>query len=123
MVWFGEPNSTGNWQPVDFSLGKALRDGALGDEYGLGAWLHQSAANRKRWEGKAAGGKAKVDLQFRRLMALQFVGKSWEDLCMNPKYEKMHTAAWVRTGCLLTANGDDDDKVQPQGLTSYKVPA
>lgn len=27
-----------------------------------------------------------------------------------------------KSGCLITANGEDDDKIQPEGLDNYKVP-
>ena len=31
-------------------------------------------------------------------------------------------SCWVKTGCLLTADGSDDNMVKPEGLDGYKVP-
>ena len=53
-------------------------------------------------------------------MCMQFLGKAWQTIHTDT-YERMHANAWVKTGCLLTADGTDDDKVQPQGLADYVV--
>ena len=29
---------------------------------------------------------------------------------------------WERTGCLITADGSEDDKIKPEGLPNYQVP-
>ena len=28
---------------------------------------------------------------------------------------------WVKAGCLITADGSEDEKIQPEGLKEYKV--
>ena len=29
---------------------------------------------------------------------------------------------WLKTGCLITADGSNDDKIAPEGLPNYQVP-
>ena len=114
LAWYGEPNLTDSWQPIDASIGKTTRNLLLGNKFGLGAWLEHSRENRRKWT------KSKLDSQLRRLMCMQFLGKAWQTIHTDT-YERMHANAWVKTGCLLTADGTDDDKVQPQGLADYVV--
>ena len=83
---------TDSWQPIDCSIGKTSRDLVLGHEFGLQGWLEHSAAHRRQWT-------TTVNAQLRRLMAMQFLCK----------------------GCLLTADGTDDDLVKPEGLADYAV--
>ena len=123
LCWYGEPNMTDPWQPIDASIGKTCRDLALGSAFGVEAYLLKSKKNRQAWNGKKGDGKSFVNLQFKRLMALQFVGRAWAEIHDNPEYADMHANAWIKTSCLLTADGSDDDKVSPQGFPKYVVPA
>ena len=106
---------TDSWQPIDCSIGKATRDLFLGHEFGLQGWLERSAAYRRQWTTNT------VNAQLRRLMAMQFLGKAWSHIHEN--YQKMIRNAWEKTGCLLTADGTDDDLVKPEGIGRYAVPA
>ena len=89
----------------------------MGCEFGLQCWLERSAENRRKWTAN------KVNAQLRRLMLMQFLGKAWDTMQEDAAYERLHSHAWIRTGCLLTADGTDDAEVRPQGLADYKVPA
>ena len=71
VLWYGEPNMTDSWQPINCSIGKTTRDLVLGHEFGLQGWLERSAANRRQWTANT------VNAQLRRLMAMQFLGKAW----------------------------------------------
>ena len=115
LVWFGEADMTDKFQPVDAGIGKTLKDLAGGDELGLGLWLTQKA-NRKAWT------RSKIDAQLRRRLSLGFVGKAW-DRIRTDSYKALRDVAWKRTGCLLTADGTDDEVVKPQGMSEYVVPA
>ena len=55
-----------------------------------------------------------MSAQLRRLMAVKFLGKAWSHIHEN--YKKMIRNAWEKTGCLLTADGTDDDLVKPGGI-------
>ena len=60
-----------------------------------------------------------VNAQLRRYMVMKFLGKAWSHIHEN--YKKMIRNAWEKTGCLLTANGTDDDLVKPEGIADYAV--
>ena len=52
LCWYGEPNMTDTWQPIDASIGLTTRDLALGPGFGLEAWLYKSKKNGRAWKGK-----------------------------------------------------------------------
>ena len=114
LVWFGEPDMTDKWQPVDAGIGKTLKDLAGGDQIGLGLWLTKKA-NRKAWT------RSRIDAQLRRRLSLEFVGKAWGRIHTD-EYTSLRLNAWLRTGCLLTADGSGDAEVRPQGMSGYTPP-
>ena len=79
----------------------------------LQGWLESSVANRRQWKTNT------VNAQLSRFMAMKFLGKAWSHIHEN--YKKMIRNAWEKTGCLLTANGTDDDLVKPEGSADYAV--
>ncbi len=106
LLWLGEPSLTCKWQPIDHGFAKTLKDLALGDSLGMGG-------NRRKWR------QNRVSAQLRRRLALKFLGASWDrlhaDTCRH-----LREAIWVQTGCLLTADGSEDDKVSIEGMPDYK---
>ena len=38
------------------------------------------------------------------------------------KYQKFRWSQFEKTGCLITADGSEDDKIAPEGLEDYTVP-
>ena len=116
LCWYGEPNTTHLWQPIDAGMGKTCKDIALGDEIGLGHWLEKKA-HRKLWTRKL------MAAQLRRSLSLQFVGDAWLRICTADADHALRQHAWERTGCLLTATGEGDALVAPQGFVDYSPPA
>lgn len=49
---------------------------------------------------------------------MKFMGATWNK--MHDGYEKLRTAAWERTGLLITADGLLDHVTAPQGLQDYE---
>ena len=39
-----------------------------------------------------------------------------------PSFDKFRWRHFEKTGCLITADGSEDDKINPEGLPNYKVP-
>ena len=39
------------------------------------------------------------------------------------KCDQVRWRAFQKTGCLITANGEDDDEIKPEGLSNYVVPS
>ena len=56
----------------------------------------------------------------RRILIAQWVGEAFEEL-KSPNYDNMRKRCFEKIGCLLTADGSNDDLVQPEGLKDYKV--
>ena len=50
---------------------------------------------------------------------MKFLGKAWSHIHEN--YKKMIRNAWGKTGCLLTADGKDDDLVKLEGIADCAV--
>ena len=57
----------------------------------------------------------------RRVLISHWVGAACEKLLF-PRYDALRLACFRNTGCLITANGVDDDRIKPQGLPDYVVP-
>ena len=111
--WFGPKNVTDLWQVVDAGLAhmlKVLIRQAHRD------WLDQEE-NADKWYGN----ESKFSVSDRRILITHWVGKAWKKLCSSG-YENLRRRFWEKTGCLITAEGSDDEKITPEGLTSYPVP-
>ena len=39
-----------------------------------------------------------------------------------PQYDNLRRSCWRKTGCLITADGTDDELIKPEGLPQYTVP-
>ena len=52
---------------------------------------------------------------------MEWAGNAYRQL-NRPSYDKFSWGLFEKTGCLITADGSEDDKINPQGLTNYKVP-
>ena len=55
-------------------------------------------------------------------MATEFAGDAWQRLFTGDTYYKMRNRAWEATGSLITADGSEDEKIAPQGLTATDWP-
>lgn len=105
------PDATEYTQPVDQGLGRNLKViiQAIFEE-----WL-ELEDNLDKWEhGKIAAFE-------KRILITQFVGEAWERMFQPGKYNS--TSYFEKTGCLLTLDGSEDDKVKIDGLPDYKPPA
>ena len=65
------------------------------------------------------GGK-KMSASDRRILLTLWAGHAFEVL-ISSDYDNLRKRCFEKTGCLLTADGTNDDLVQPEGLTDYKV--
>ena len=54
----------------------------------------------------------------RRFLITQWAGEAWKALCTE-KYDKIRQSCWKATGCLITADGSDDNLIKPEGLDDY----
>ena len=56
----------------------------------------------------------------RRILITHWVGEAHERL-QSPHYEGFIRNCFEKTGCLITADGSEDEKIKPEGLIGYPV--
>ena len=71
------------------------------------------------WLGN--GAEKKLDTRQRRILITHWVGDAWE-LLQSDEYDRSRYRCFEKTGCLITADGSGDDKINPEGLPGYVVP-
>ena len=113
VVWFGLPNATDLWQPVDAGLGELLKT-LINHQFTT--WL-EGESNADRWYGNSQGFTARE----RRYLISHWAGSAYEEL-VSDKYKDFWWRQFEKTGCLITADGSEDDKINPEGLPNYRVP-
>ena len=113
VVWYGLPNATDLWQPVDAGFGELLKTLI---NHKLTSWL-EGEENADRWYGNSTGFTAKE----RRILISNWAGEAYNVL-VGQKYEKFCYHQFEKTGCLITADGSEDTKITPEGLKDYNVP-
>ena len=57
-----------------------------------------------------------IPAKTRRVLMTKWAGAAWRELHSDSHFVKKR---FEKTGCLKTANGDDDEKIRPQGLEPY----
>ena len=113
LVWHGLADGTDLWQPVDAGYAQVLKS-LISKEHQ--DWLDRDE-NADRWFQNDNPYSAKE----RRILITLWAGEAWKKLS-KPEYDHLRKSCWVKTGCLLTSDGSEDNLVKPEGLTDYKVP-
>ena len=113
VVWYGLPNATDLWQPVDAGYAKMLKPLMEQEHYKL----LDDEELADRWYGNEEPYSAKE----RRTLTTHWAGEAYAKLCGN-EYNDFWKKLWLKTGCLITADGSNDDKIAPEGLQNYHVP-
>ena len=54
-------------------------------------------------------------------MITHWAGDAYSKL-ISPEYDAFRWRLFEKTGCLVTADGSDGDKITPEGLPNYKIP-
>ena len=114
IVWYGPPNATGLWQPVDSGYGNLLKVLTKAEQQD---WLEHDE-NLERWMGNSAH---KFTAKERRVLIAHWVGAAFEKLQVS-NYDYARYRCFGRAGCLITADGSADGKIKPEGLPDYIVP-
>ena len=76
-------------------------------------WL-EIADNLDIWE------TGKLSASEKRILVTRFVGAAWDKIFLSGKYNPR--AFFEKTGCLLTLDGSEDEKVRIEGCASYSPP-
>jgi hypothetical protein len=112
---YGPPGLTDAWQPVDSGHGQLLKvlTGKVQQN-----WLEMDE-NIEQWSGNTDTNYTAME---RRILITQWVGEAYIQL-QDTKYQTFRWRCFERTGCLITADGSDDDKIKPEDMPHYVVPA
>lgn len=115
IVWFGVPNGTHYWQPVDAGPGKAFKS-HIKEEQNI--WL-ENDENIELWLGND---DRKLSAKDRRILITNWVGEAYRKTSKDGQFLRMLYRSFEKTGCLITADGSEDDKINPEGMPGYLVP-
>ena len=108
--WLLPVQSTSETQPVDAGLGRLMKY-LISREFNT--WL-EIEDNLDLWE------TGKLTASEKRILITQFVGAAWDKLFSSEQYKPF--SFFQKTGCLLTLDGSEDDKVNIEGCPDYKLP-
>ena len=114
MAWFGIPNGTHFWQPVDAGPGKVFKS-RIKQEQNI--WLELDE-NIEIWLGND---ECKLSAKDRRILITGWVGNAYRKASKDEKFQSMLYRSFEKTGCLITADGSEDEKIQPEGMPGYIV--
>ena len=113
LVWYGLAGGTDLWQPVDAGYAQVLKT-LISREHQ--DWLDRDD-NADRWFQN----EKPYTAMERRILITNWAGEAWKKLS-KPEYDNLRKSCWVKTGCLLTDDGSDDNLVKPEGLDGCEVP-
>ena len=114
LAWFGEPGATDMWKPVDRGYASTLKALIKNEFFN---WLDDDE-NMKKWYGE----DSHITASEKRILVTHWVGNAYRKL-KSSKYDSFRWRMFEKTGWLITEDGNEDEKIQPEGLTNYTVPA
>ena len=115
IVWFGTPNGTHFWQPVDAGAGKVFKS-RIKQEQSI--WLELDE-NIEIW---LRNDERKLSAKDRCILITGWVGNAYQKASKDEKFQSMLYSSFEKTSCLITADGREDKKIQPEGMPGYIVP-
>ena len=105
IVYLLPDNHTDKVQPVDAGFGRMMKQ-KIGEAMQM--WLEKEE-NLEMWHNK-------ISAKNRRILMTQWTGHAWRELVSKPDFIRK---LFEKTGCLITADGSQDEKIRPQGLDAY----
>ena len=105
IIYLLPENHTDKVQPIDAGFGKQMK-AKIGEA--MEEWLEEDE-NLDMWHDS-------LSAKQRRILVTQWTGKAWRKLSSDKMFAKK---LFIKTGCLMTADGSDDDMITPQGLEPY----
>jgi len=105
IIYLLPENHTDKVQPIDAGFGKQMKV-KIGEA--MEKWLEEDE-NLGMWHDS-------LSAKQRRILMTQWTGEAWRKLSSDKMLAKK---LFMKTGCLMTADGLDDDMIKPQGLEPY----
>ena len=79
-------------------------------------WLDDDE-NTMKWYGE----DSPINASEKQILVTHQVSNTYRQLASS-KYDSFRWQMLEKTGCLVTADGSEDKKIQPEGLSNYTVP-
>ena len=105
VVYLLPENHTDKVQPIDAGYGKMIKK-KIGEQ--MEKWLEKEE-NLEMWHDS-------IPATTRKVLMTKWAGEAWRELSSDEDFVKK---LFEKTGCLMTADGEDAEKVRPQGLEPY----
>lgn len=98
---------TNKVQSIDAGCGKRIKT-KIGEA--MERWLEENH-NLKLWHDR-------ISTKERRILMTKWTTAAWKELLSD---KMLFKKLFQRTGCLITADGSDDNNIRPQGLEPYEL--
>ena len=105
VVYLLPENHTDKVQAIDAGYGKMIKK-KISEQ--MEKWLEKEE-NLEMWHDG-------IPAKTRRVLMTKWAGKAWRELSSDEDFVKK---LFEKTRCLMTADGEDDEKIRPQGLDPY----
>ena len=114
IVWFGVKDAKDIWQPVDNGYGALYKRliSQIQDEM---------LESDKNIDLRLGNSEKKLTASDRRILITHWVVETHEHL-QSADYNKVRDLCFEKTRCLITADGSNDTKINPEGLINYAAP-
>ena len=99
------------WQSIDAGYAQLLKALIKQEFFNL----LDDDDNIDKWYGETVFSASQ-----KRILITRWVGKAYGKTCY-PKYDHLRYRLFEKTRTLITADGSDDDNIQPEGLPNYNV--
>ena len=106
VIYLFPQNHTNKVQPIDAGCGKMMKT-KIGEV--MERWLEEDE-NLEMWHDKLSAKK-------RRILMTKWTAAASKELSAD---QLLFKRLFQKTGCLITADGSDDNSIRPQGLESYE---
>ena len=105
LVYLLPANHTDKVQPIDAGCGRMMK---LKIGEAMERWL-ENDSNVDVWHDK-------ISAKERSILMTRWVAEAWKELTAE---QGLFWKLFEKTGCFMTADGSNDDKILPQGLENY----
>ena len=106
-------NTTDITQPIDAGYAQTLK---LKIIHAQERWL-EDEQNADKWFNM----EQKFSVKEKHIFIIHWIGEAYEDL-LKSDFDGYRWSLFEKTGCLMTADGSEDEIISTEGLVEYKVP-
>ena len=110
IVWSGVPNATDLCQPVDGGFAEQLKAPVMQQN----SSSLDTKENADRWYN------GKISSKERHILISHWIGAAYKNIS-SKDYQSFGKRMFEKTGCLITADGSDNDKIKPEERPEYQV--